>query len=468
MKKSLLLLVSFVLSGCIFLPEEDSSSLSTTSIEPTSVSTSEVTSESTTTPTSEPTTQPTSKPTSEPTSYPTSQITSETSDSSTRPTRTSTESTSQSTSSSTSKPSSSSSSAPSSSSSSSPVITIRTISDIKKNGKDGEIVKFDATYIRQITLVNEDLMYFADANDTIWMRVAYADFTGYLANRYHMKEYRVTGVLSIKENYTEILYSSEIGKEQSVTNLGDDYPLSYNKETTPISVSSIAEIKAKSVLIEQDKKGFGAGEIVKFTSQFVQREEDDGGIKAMVLDADGNSITTIADGKKLVNADDVGKYFEWVGIISIRYSIPAILAISATYVSTSEEVDVSNAVTVSPSYFAKWNLTSDKWAPAGNDDYYKLYKCTGYVKDNIDITTSFNIGMVDKFSDTLSDAGSKNTVKGFYFVNGTGLSTLNYSVFQDYVDQNIELTIYVKIESYVNKDHLWKMFVIEGLVPEKM
>lgn len=454
MKKSLFVLILFLLTGCIFIDPDGSSSLSTSSATSEQSSTSVITSEPTSASTTIPTIEPTSIPTSEPTTYSTSVITSDTSNSS-RPTRTSTEPTSAST----SKPSSSSSS-------SSPVVTIRTISEIKKNGKDGEIVKFDATYIRQITLVNEDLMYFADATDTIWMRLSYADFTGYFANRYHMKEYRVSGVLSIKENYTELLYSADIGKENSVTNLGDEYPLSYNKETTPISVSGIKEINAKSALIVQDKKGFGAGEIVKFTSQFVQREEDDGGIKAMVLDSDGNSITTIADNKKLVNADDVGKYFEWVGIISIRYSIPAILAISATYVSTSEEVDISNATEVSPSYFAKWNLTSDKWAPAGNDDYYKLYKCTGYVKDNIDITTSYNIGMVDKFSDTLSDAGSKNTVKGFYFVNGTGLSTLNYSVFKDYVDKEILLTIYVKIESYVNKDHLFKMFVIEGLVPE--
>ena len=419
------------------LTSEDSTSVPTS--EPTSEITSAPTSTQTSTSTSVLSSEPTSVPTSMPTSVPTS-----------APTSTSI---------------SISTSSSSISSSTSAPLQLRTIADIKQNGIDGELVYFEATYLRQVTHVNIDLMYFADAHDTIWLKVPYESFTGHLAGIYHMRECRVKGILSKTEKVIEVVYSADIGKNDSVVNLGDNYPLSYNAETSPISVAGIAEIKAKSAQIPLDSKYYGAGELVKFTSQYVEREEDDGGIKTMVLDSDGNSVVVIADGKKLLEQNDVGKYYEFVGIISVRLSIPAILAISATFVSDSNVVDVSNAVEVSPSYFAKWNLTSDKFSPASNDEYYKLFKITGYVKDYTNVTTSYNLGMVDTYSEKLS-ANGKNTVKGIYFVNGTGLKTLDYCVFADYLDQNVPLTIYAKIESYHTSHHLWKMFTIESLVPE--
>lgn len=396
-----------------------------------------------------------------------------TSSSSTSSSKTSsTSSSSSSSSSSGSQTTSTSSSSGSSSSSSEAISTFTSIKAVKDSNKNGELVRFDATYLRQITLVNIDLMYFADAEDTIWLRVPYASFTGHMANLYHMKEYTITGRLNITSDYTELTFDETIGKYDSVVTKGDTYPLSYNKETSPISVDGIAKIKEMSGQIKLDNKYYGAGDLVKFTSQIVQTEYTDANKKAMVLDPSGDTITVIGDDKKMVNEDDIGKYYEWVGIISVKSSIPAILGIECTYVphSASEEsvVDVSNATEVSPSYFAKWNLTSSKYNPASNDDYFKLYKSTGYVKDNIDITTSYNLGMVDKYSDTLSDAGSTSTVKGFYLTNCKGLDEkgLSYCPFAGYMNQEFTVEIYYAIRQYDTSNHLWEMFVIESLIPE--
>ena len=126
-----------------------------------------------------------------------------------------------------------------------PVVTKQTISQIKTDAKVGEWVKFDATYLRALTWTNEDLMYFADANDYIWFRVPYANYSGYLANRYRMKEYTVLGKLAEVNGVLEVQYSSQITPQESVINLGDTYPLSYNENNVATTVTGIAQIKAK-------------------------------------------------------------------------------------------------------------------------------------------------------------------------------------------------------------------------------
>ena len=356
-----------------------------------------------------------------------------------------------------------------------PVIEKQTIHQIKQESNLGNWVKFDATYLRCLTWTNEDLMYFADATDTIWLRVPYASYTGYLANRYRMKEYTVTAVLTAHDGVYEVEYDSAITVQEAVVNLGDDYPLSYNKNTTPVSVSGIAEIKAKSGQIVLNNKGHGAGELVKFTSQVVQTEYTDANKKAMVLDPDGNTITVIGDDKKMVNESDIGKYYTWVGIISVLNTVPAIMGIECEYVAhTSVEestIDVDNATEVTPSYFKKWNLLStnnNKRNPASNDDYYKLYKATGYLKDNSDYTTgTYHFGIVDNFTDSLSDQTVSTSVAGFYLLNYLNLDDNDlqyYPIVQEYADQNKPITVYFAMRSFNTNDHLWQMMVIEGLV----
>ena len=348
-----------------------------------------------------------------------------------------------------------------------PVVTKQTISQIKTDAKVGEWVKFDATYLRALTWTNEDLMYFADANDYIWFRVPYANYSGYLANRYRMKEYTVLGKLAEVNGVLEVQYSSQITPQESVISLGDTYPLSYNENNVATTVTGIAQIKAKSGQITLNNKGHGVGEVVKFTSQVVQTEYTDANIKAMVLDSDGNSVTVIGDGKKMVGQDDIGKIYTWVGIISIQTSIPAILGISCTYVSQSNTVDVSNATEVSPSAFKNYGLTSSKYTPLSNNDYFKLYKASGYLKNNSDITTSYNLGVVDTNTGSLSDNNiSTKSVAGFYLVNYTGLDSLAYcpDIIVNNLGQNVKLTFYFSIRAYDTQNHIWEMFIIEDLI----
>ena len=446
MKKSVLviLLSSLLLSGCFVNTKgsvkKKTSNSSEASVSSTDLGTSESTSEETSN-TSGPTT---SNPT---TSSPTSG--------------------------STNTSSSSGSSTSSSTSTPGQVIGTQTIAQIKYENKIGQLVRFNGTLLRTLTWArsNQDLMYFADTYDTIWVRFEYANYTTYLSNLYHMKEYQVTAKVAETENGIELVYDSSLTDRETVVSLGESTSISYNALSTPTEVSGIAEIKAKSALIVQNNKGYGAGELVKFTSQVVQTEYTDANKKAMVLDPDGNTITVIGDGKKMVGKEDIGKYYTWVGIISLELTIPAILGIECTYVShtSSEEetIDVSNATQVNPSSFSSYGLTSSKFNPMSHDSYYKLYKATGYVVNNSDITTSYNFGMVDNYGGSLSDAGSTNTVKGFYIVNCTGLDEgdLSYCPVIDYVGQNTSLEVYFSIRGYDTTNHLWKMMVIEGLIP---
>ena len=319
-------------------------------------------------------------------------------------------------------------------------------------------------------------MYFADATETIWFRVPYGNYSGYLANRDRLKEYTVTGKLAEVNNVLELVYDSSYTERQSVVNLDDDHSLSYNKTTTPISVAGIAEIKEKCGNIILNNKGHGAGDLVKFTSQIVQTEYNDANEKAMLLDSDGNTITVIGDGKKMVSESDIGKYYEWVGIISIEDTIPAIMGIECSYVShTSEEegfVDVSNATEVSPSYFAKWSLLSTSHSernPASNNDYFKLYKSVGYITDSEKYTGSYHIGITDAYNQSISDKKTGNTnpstktIKGFYFVNYVGEKSCEAKVV-NCIGVEKQVTVYYAIRDFVTTDHIWKMFVIEKLI----
>ena len=356
-----------------------------------------------------------------------------------------------------------------------PVVEKTTIGAIKANPVQDKVVQFDATLLTTLVWArsNKDLMYFADASNTIWLKLDYGNYTEHLQKLYTMKEYTVTGKTNIQSDGTvEILYDTSYTDRQTVVSLGDSYPISYNANTTPISVANIAEIKAKSALITLNDKYYGAGQLVKFTSQVVQTEKNDANKKAMVLDSDGNTITVVSS-KKLVGTDDWGKYYTFIGIISFELSIPAIWGISCSYDSShsSEEgiINVSNAQTIAPSTFKNYNLTSSYMTPAPQEYYFQLFKATGYVKDNTDITGSYNLGMVDNYSGTnssLSDQSTNKSVAGFYILDCQKLSEsdMNNCPFKNYYDENILVTVYFSIRMFDTTNHLWKMMVIENKI----
>ena len=374
------------------------------------------------------------------------------------------------TSSPTSNPSSSSSDIPSSSSGSTPtpVVELQKISTIKAEHKVGALVSFQATYLRKITMNNDAVLFFADETGYIGFRCTTQ--SDYINNTYRFRECKVTGKLTQTENAYELAYDSSFGTlNDSVVRLGDTTPLSYDEYNTtlPTQLTSIHQIEEKSALLVQDNKSNAYGEIVRFTAQYANYEDDNSKQKCMFTDNAGESIVIIQDNDAvgghrltpLMEVDNIGKWYELTGVISIKSSIPAILAWTCTYVSktTEEETsfDVSNATEVTTEVSTKifkGNLTSDKFSPLENQDYFYLYHAQGWVYDD-GVSAGF----------TLVEGGTipvdgKNTRKGFYFVNGTKYS------FDEFAGSKID--IWFKIESYNTSHHIWKIFLIESLLPQ--
>lgn len=440
-------------------------SLSTSEI-PTSVTTSVSTSDiSTSIPTSISTSVVTSTPTSISTSNPTSQSTS-------KPT---------SASSSTSKPTS----ATSSTTSEIPAVTVQKIGTIRSERKINQYVCFEATYLRRLAFVHDDVLFFADDTGSIAFRIQ--NGLDYIKNGYRFKEYRVTGKLVENNGNLEVAYDTNITSsyKDAVVRLGDTHALSYDETKTllPTQLNNIGDIETIAGGLTLDNKSYGYSEqLVKFTAKYVQNERENSSEKTMFVDEKGRSIVVIMDGDgtgghplyDLRNTNNFGKYYSITGIVSVRYSIPAILGLRCEYVehTLSEEstVDVSIVTEVTSEVATeifKGNLTSDKFKALPNSYYFSLYKVEGWVVDNTDITTSYNFGLTLTEGGSISDTTTnKNTVKGFYFVNGTNIkdSGLSYCPYDEYLNKKI--CVYFKIESYDTNNHLWKIFVIENLITE--
>lgn len=366
-------------------------------------------------------------------------------------------------------PSSSSSVVPTSSSSApTPVVSLQKIGTILSERKIGQLVSFQATYLRKITLNNDALLFCADETGYIGFRCTTS--SDYINKSYRFKEVKVTGTLVEADNGLEIAYDSSFGTlQESFVRLGDTTPLSFNENTTtlPIELTGIGQVEEKAALLEQDAKHHAYGDIVRFTAQYSQNEDDNSNEKTMFIDNSGKSVVIIQDSdsvaghrlQPLMDENNFGKWYELTGIISIRSSIPAVLAFTCTYVpkTPAEETtfDVSNATEVTETvatHIYSGNLTQDKFNPLDNSDYFKLYHAQGWV-----VSDTYSFGFTLKEGGTLSPDG-KNTIKGFYFVNG-----VKYS-FEEYVGSKID--IWFKIESYNTQHHIWTIFLIESLLPE--
>ena len=370
----------------------------------------------------------------------------------------------------TSNPGSSSSQTPSSSSTSTPtpVVELQKIATIKSEHKVGELVSFQATYLRKITMNNDAVLFFADETGYIGFRCTTS--SDYINNTYRFRECKVTGKLTQTDNAYELAYDSSFGSlNDSVVRLGDSTPLSYDEANTtlPTQLTSIHQIEEKSALLVQDSKSNAYGEIVRFTAQYANYEDDNSKQKCMFIDNAGESIVIIQDndsvgGHKLtplMEVGNIGKWYELTGVISIKSSIPAILAWTCTYVSKTPEeettFDVSHATEVTTEVSTKifkGNLTSDKFSPLDIQDYFYLYHAQGWVYDD-----GVSAGFTLVENGTIPVDG-KNTRKGFYFVNGTKYS------FDEFAGSKID--IWFKIESYNTSNHIWKIFLIESLLPQ--
>ena len=143
---------------------------------------------------------------------------------------------------------STSNSSSSSTSTPNPIKNVDTIKDIFALGKDlqeneiGDLVQFEATYLRGIAMTrsSEDLMLFADAESYIYLRLPYAKYTGYLANRYVMQEYQVTANITKINNQIELTLNNSLTTQESVINLSSS--TSYNQEQVSEVKSSLGEL----------------------------------------------------------------------------------------------------------------------------------------------------------------------------------------------------------------------------------
>ncbi|MCH5179803.1 MAG: hypothetical protein J1F32_01135 [Erysipelotrichales bacterium] len=359
-------------------------------------------------------------------------------------------------------------------------LKLSTIKEIRTLGKKlnanevGQLVKFKATYLRAITMSrsNEDLMYFADSESYIYLRVAYANYSGYLANRYTNQEYIVTANVAKVDGVIELAFNKEIGSQETVVNCGQNVQTSVNLEKISEKKESILSMVDDFDNIPLNKKKYGTGKIVTFTGQLIATDREDANKKAVFSDGTG-VISVIANGQKFINAEDVGKYYEITGILNVEVTSPAILHLSSKYVEMSDDlensIDAEQAKTVEPDFLKSKYVLGDDFKSPSVKEYMTLYKTTGYVVQNSKHTTNYYLGIAKENKGSLisdSSSGNNKSVSGLFLMNHYNINerSFSYSVFYDYYYSDTEVELYFTIHQFYSQDHGWKIFPIEALV----
>ncbi len=344
---------------------------------------------------------------------------------------------------------------------------VDSIKDIFILGKDleenetGYLVQFEATYLRGIAMTrsSEDLMLFADAESYIYLRLPYAKYTGYLANRYVMQEYQVTANITKVNNQIELTLNNSLTTQESVINLSSS--TSYNQEQVSEVKSSLEELVDDFNAIPLNNKKYGSGKIVTVTGQVIATEYKDANKKCVIYD--GTNIVTVINSSKIVGQYDIGSTLEVTGILNMEVSCPAILMISSKVkTDINKDLNMTNYEEVKPSYFKQWNLTSDNMKTPSVNNFMKLYKTTAYITDDKDRSNAYYIGVVDSASDKLSDTGIKTSIGGFYLMNHLNISDrdFSYSGFYGFYDKVEPVTFYFTLFGFDTQNHAWKCFPV--------
>lgn len=338
---------------------------------------------------------------------------------------------------------------------------IFTLGENVKENEIGDLVQFEATYLRGIAMTrsSEDLMLFADEESYIYLRLPYAKYTGYLANRYVMQEYQVTANIAKVNNQIELTLNDSLTTQESVINLSSS--TSYNQEQVSEVKSALGELIEDFNTIPLNNKKYGSGKIVTVTGQVIATEYKDANKKCVIYD--GTNIVTIINSSKIVGQYDIGTTIEVTGILNMEVSCPAILMLSSKVkADVSKDLNMTNYEEVKPSYFKDWNLTSDNMKTPSVNNFMKLYKTTGYITDDKDRTNAYYIGAVDSASDKLSDVGIKTSIGGFYLMNHLNISDrdFSYSGFYGFYDKVEPVTFYFTLFGFDTQNHAWKCFPV--------
>lgn len=332
---------------------------------------------------------------------------------------------------------------------------INEIGNKLNNDEIGEKVVFNATYVKVMTDNFDKLMLFVDETDYLYVRVPSSQYNDYLKNRYTNCLYEVIGNISKVYDHVEVNYISL--KNITTTSEKVDYSKVLDKK------NNINEVIDEFKLLTLNKKNNALGKIVSVEWTVIASEYTDSNKKVVIYD--GNNVLTIVNDKKIVNKDDVNKKYRFIGALSVLKGSPALWYLDSEFIK-NEEAEYHNFEEVTPSYFSKWYNVSDYINNPSFDDFAKLYKVTGYVQDNKDITTAYNLGLVDEVNDSLSDVGIKKSIKGVFLMNNLSMSEsdLSYSKFAPFYINEEKITVYVSLHQFDTNNHGWKVFAIENSI----
>lgn len=332
---------------------------------------------------------------------------------------------------------------------------INEIGNKLNNDETGEKVVFNATYVKVMTDNFDKLMLFVDETDYLYVRVPSSQYNDYLKNRYTNCLYEVIGNISKVYDHVEVNYISL--KNITTTSEKVDYSKVLDKK------NNINEVIGEFKLLTLNKKNNALGKIVSVEGTVIASEYTDSNKKVVIYD--GNNVLTIVNDKKIVNKDDVNKKYRFIGALSVLKGSPALWYLDSEFIK-NEETEYHNFEEVTPSYFSKWYNVSDYINNPSFDDFAKLYKVTGYVQDNKDITTAYNLGLVDEVNDSLSDVGIKKSIKGVFLMNNLSMSEsdLSYSKFAPFYVNEEKITVYVSLHQFDTNNHGWKVFAMEDSI----
>ncbi len=347
----------------------------------------------------------------------------------------------------------------------------RTLAEDLGDNEIGELIKIKATFLKVIKTTSSNLMYFADAESSIYLRVPVSKYTDYLDNRYTNYEYLITANIAKVDANIELQYNDDLDSRESVVNLSEEVSVNLNNITE--AKESIISLVEDFENIRLDNKKCGTGKIVTFTGQLIATEYEDANKKAVF--SDGTGVINVINDKKFVNREDVGKFYEITGIMNIKTTNPAILYLHNQYVikSSTEEsvINVNHSQTVEPDFLKSKYILSDKYYSPSIQEYLTLYQTKGFIVDNskYNANANYHLGIAkENKASLISDSSSTGikSVSGLFLINHYNISekTFSYSPLFNYFLSSKEVSLYFTIDQFYSQDHGWKVFPIEKLI----
>lgn len=305
-------------------------------------------------------------------------------------------------------------------------------------------------YVKTISDNNDKLMLFVDETGYIYVRVN--NWTDYLKNRYYNCYYEVNGIISKINNNIELKYVNL----KNIT----DTPSNFDYSSITENKQSLSEVEEEFNKITLNNKYNGVGKIVTFEGTIIATDRSDANQKVVVYD--GEKVLTIIDNKKICESNSIGNKYIFTGSLSVLHGSPAIWLLSSSYVSKTN-LELNNYKAVVPSYFKKWYYLSNKQNAPAYNEFFTLFKVTGYVKYNTDFTTKYDLGLVDDENGTLSDQNITRSIDGIFLMNNLSLNKqneINNSIFFEHLNKKV--TVYVTLHQFETNNHGWKVFPVDS------